>query len=319
VEIWQEVRDRLVFSENRFHEWVERERRVRVRPFFLLRDDGEQVYVEADEDAFVVGALETSYPIDKPLWRTRAAGVHGGENVYAYGDLFSGPQPRAHGGYRDGTGWVLRPPRAGRMLLATEALRERYEKRIKFLRRWAIVLSIGFCVAHPFLSGPFLAAELFGVHTTGKVVYLEYHGGRHTGGSSGDCVLKARAEDGLLIVDSVPQETYEALKPALERGEEVTIPLLRTGSFQVASYLGKQAYVSGFWLVAWVALAVGAVLGITFLYKSRFAWYDKEKLTEYGGSGSWKEMRPAAPILPHRDLSEGERPDASTAAPREPV
>jgi hypothetical protein len=294
VEITQVVRNHTSKG-NRWHTWEEAYRRVRSKPFYLVRGDGQTVYVEPGESALVVDSLETKYPTDMPIGRVRWADVRREEIFYAYGDLVEGLHPRAQEGYRGGPGWMLRRPPSGRMLLATEAIRDRYKGRVSFLRRAGLFLAVTFCALHAVFTAPFVAASLFGTHTTAEVTSSGQYMTRTKGNTTTHYWITVRADDGFTLKEYVERDLYDVLANAKARGP-VTVPLLRVGSWEGACFVGDQPYVYGAWVFFGTVGLVITLLVMRFTYTTSFAWYDRKKVNEHGGPGHWDKTGPTAPV-----------------------
>jgi hypothetical protein len=59
--------------------------------------------------------------------------------VFILGTMTRAPDPKL-GGYRESSeGWVLRPPREGRMLISTDPLEDRHRRRVAIWRNLALV------------------------------------------------------------------------------------------------------------------------------------------------------------------------------------
>lgn len=104
------------------HEWKERSRDVRVRPFTLARADGVQVRVEPDERLAIHDGMLRIERLSVAR-RDRVAEVLPGAEVHVSGvlDGASRATRAREGAYREaGTPPVLRPPRPGRMIVSTE-------------------------------------------------------------------------------------------------------------------------------------------------------------------------------------------------------
>jgi hypothetical protein len=217
---------------------------------------------------------------------------------HAYGDLHVGHHPRAAEGYRDGAGWILRRPRSGRLLLATNSVENRYDARIKFLRRWAGVMAFLWCVFHGWCTAPFVAAVVFGRRTTAEIVRANrnaIHNSR--GGSHWVYALTATAPDGFSLDQTVTADAYAHIARLQLKGETVTVPLIRTGNWKDASYLGTEPYAYIFPVGLALIWSLSALLGLGRGYASTSAWYDSTKFVERC-DGVWEETRPEVPIAP---------------------
>jgi hypothetical protein len=298
IDIEQEVKNHTS-KNSRWHVWTEKTRDVRASAFYLVREDGESIYVEPDRGVLVADSIETRYPDDKPMRRLRVADVKRGEYYYAHGDLHRAAHPRARGGYRDGIGWVLRPSRRERMILATDAVAARYEGRAAFLRKHALWSAAFFVVLHAFFTLPFLSASLFGQRTTTHVVKTATYVTHNKNSTTTHYALDTRMADGFTMREDVPRDLYLAIGRRIASGASVDVPIVRTGDWEAATFLGEP-YVTVFWLFFGPITLVVSLLIQSVAYRRAHAWYDQKILEEHGGSGHWVETRPGTPIDPSR-------------------
>jgi hypothetical protein len=294
IDIDQVVTDRS--SKNgRWHTWDETDRTTRKTPFYLAREDGETIYVDPPDDVLVVDELETKYPIKAPRTRIRFADVRRGETFFVYGDLDRGPHPRAQSAYRDGDGWILRSPRQ-RMLLATDAIRERYRARVSYLNLVGGFLALMFVLAHVLITRPFLEAALFGTHTSGNVIDHRTWVTTHKGNQTTHYSLTAQTPDGLVLTQEVSRRLFDAMVPTQPDQDAATIPVLESGHSPSSSFIGLEPTLLGFWLFGGVMVSITAAIFTVMGYRTRVPWYDRPKLNEHGGSGYWIEPRPQNPV-----------------------
>jgi hypothetical protein len=295
IDIDQKVHDHS--SKNgKWHTWDESDRSTKRAPFYIVRDDGETIYVEPPRDLLVVDSLETKYPIDAPRRRIRVSDVRRGERFFVYGDLDRGAHPRARGAYRDGSGWIMRSPRQ-RMLLATDAIRGRYKERIAYLYLVGGIWAAIFVLAHAFVTAPFLKAALFGTRTTGTVIDHRTWVTTNKGQSTTHYGLTVQTADGLILSQEVERPLFDAVSPAKPGDvEAATIPVLEAGRSERTSYLGYEPNLPGFWIFIGALVSIVAIILTVSGYRSRVPWYDRQKLDEHGGEGSWVEPRPHNPV-----------------------
>jgi hypothetical protein len=286
-----------------WHTWTEVSRSVRASPFYLIMDDGTPVYVEPGENVTVAADLEASrceFPEKKPSWRFRHVEVRRGERWYAFGDLQRASHPRAGSAYRDGAsgiGWVLRAPQDGRVLVATEAIRQRYEERIGALRGWAASLAALFTVAHLIFTVPFLAAALFADRQTATVVgEREYKTPNRGGGSSRHYELRVRTDDGFTFAREVCKTTYEDARREGSEDAPVRVPIVRYGRSPAASFLGEEALFPNLWLFLGPFVEGMLLLLAVVRYREGMPWYDRRNVVEAVQGGHWVETRPERPI-----------------------
>jgi hypothetical protein len=302
VDIQQTVKDRRSKNDE-WHEWRETTRNLRSAPFYLVQPNGEAVYVEPGPDLRVVDALANEYPADTPYRRVRAAAVRRGEELYAYGDLHSGAHARTRTPYRDGgTGWILKAPRTGPMLFATQIIRDRYTARISSVRHIAFALFVVFGALHTIFTLPYVAAAILGRSEMGYVIDVHDWA---TADKHGRVVhqygLTVQAEDGFALTRHVSYATYAVVTSVFARGDTAVVPLLRTLDWDVASFVGDRPSIpEAFPMLGLVAIGVALGVGIVF-YRQNTAWYDRQRLVERGGPGKWIETRPRHPIDPNRN------------------
>jgi hypothetical protein len=285
---------------SRWHTWNEIDRRIASRPFYLQLPGGEPVYVEPDPGALVVDEIESRYPLDRPRCRTRTADVRRGEMFYVYGDLARGAHPRARSAYRDGSGWVLRAPRDGRMLLATSALQHRYRDRARFVALFAILAVPVFVVFHAMFTYPYVAARLNGQVVSAELdrvwTYETTYKGRTRTHYALRIVAPGRAPEGY----EVDQVTYDWAEAAAHADTPAKVPAV-VSPWTSTVFLGPEPYVSPFAGIMGALLVVAASGGGLFVFFTKAPWYDRKRLNERGGSGHWVEPRPGAPVeLPRR-------------------
>jgi hypothetical protein len=282
-----------------WHTWQEVARRVQASPFYLVPPEGETVYVEPDERVLVVDAIETKYPLDAPLRRRRVADVRRGEEFFVYGELVRGPHPRAQSAYRDGVGWVLRAPRGARMLLANEAIGDRYPKRAKFLLAWGLVVGLVGGGLNAWLTWPFVAASIAGEASSAQVTDSWTYNTTHKGKTTTHYAIRVRLADGRTVEDTFSRATYEwAHGP---RDLPLTIPVVRAQGWTSAVFFGTTPYVLLPWAMMGTFVALFTAATLVSAYRGRLAWYDRKTLDDYGGKRRWNETRPHVAIDPSVD------------------
>jgi hypothetical protein len=302
VDIHQRVENRT--SKNaRWHIWKESFRQMRARTFNLAHRDGATILVEEEgNDVFVVDSLTTAYPQDKPSMRVRSATVRQDEEVFVYGDLHGGP---SGGAYRGGSTFVLRPPRGKRILVATEAMRDRYRQRVRHLSRAGLLLAVLFCVVHVVVTMPFVLAAALGKEETATVINARTYVTHGKGGPHTHYVMTARASDGFTLEGEVSRWVYASASRSVSAREPLTVPMVRTSDWQWASYLGSEAHISIVALLFGIVFAITATAIALERYRYKLAWYDRKTLVEHGGSDHWIETRTVdgrgPPIDPLRD------------------
>lgn len=286
---------------SRWHEWKETSRRVAARAFRLVREDGQSVLVQPANDVLVVDALTTSYPDDRPMARVRSAVVRAQEEVYVYGDLVGGAGGDA---YRGGSAFVVQSPRRGRMLVATEAMRDRYRARIRHSWRTGIGHAIVFLIFHGAFTTPFLAAMVAGTREEAALTNPRTYVTRGKHGPIHHWELTARAADGFPVTGEVDRDTYVSVTRDWPTSA-TSIPILRVDHSGWASYLGSEPTIHFAVLLFGFVGALVMVAATIGGYERSAPWYDRKRVGEHGGTGHWVETRRlgggGSPIDPSRN------------------
>jgi hypothetical protein len=262
--------------------WVEEERSVAVRPFYLVLPQGTRVRVEPDEHVLVVDALETKEAGLVEGERERWALLENGDRVSVSGVL-SGSEPQVRGaGYRaSGEAEAMRlvpPPRGERMLVSSEPPPERYVRRATLHRAWAWRFVVALTVFHCVVFGAFHRSLLFGTATdavileTGEraVTGARYRG---TGGMTHEinAVTVRHPETGR----EVTLETSVDLHG--ENGRRVMVRYV-PGTTLIS--LGE--YPTERFLACVLAGAAVLLLGIVYVVHARrsLLWYERRRVVE---------------------------------------
>jgi hypothetical protein len=272
------------------HQWTERARRTSVHPFCLARDTGNDIYVESPKSVLVIDTLKTSHAQDRPEHRVLSAVVRRGQEVYVYGTLESDFHAHAGAGYRGAAEvWTLRGPKRGPMLVATDAIGDRYFGRIAHHRVVGTVFGVVFLLYNVIVTLPFFLATIFGVHTSATVTFVQ--GCEHPYKlKREEPMLTLRAADGSTWSQDVEFSVCRKAKGDLEARTSVAVPVMRTFDWAPASYVGNfptlpaALYVGGY--LSAVAFAV-----CVFSHRESFAWYDKRKIRETA-EGRWDGVTP---------------------------
>lgn len=290
VEIVQEANDHTLRN-SKWHTWEERQRDVRVRPFYLRCDDGQVVLVEPSRDVLVIDDLELVATPHLPRRRIQRCVVDAGETVVVYGDLHRAHHPRAQGTYRDaGEGFVLRAPDAGRMVLATDAIKVRHSERAASLHTWFRFCGALWLAFAMFVLAPFALAITVGRHENAR---LDWESNVVIGGNvlSQNHHVETVTTAERKIAGDVPPETFEAIRKAHFWAEgPVSVPVILNPP-PFGGYLGREPSLG-------VAPVIGSLFAWAFLFfalwahhRTKYAWYDREKLSEEGGPGHYEEVR----------------------------
>jgi hypothetical protein len=156
------------------HRWSEQRRTVEAKPFYVTRANGERVRVEPDSRVLLVDRLDATerQAIDQ---RVRRARLSPGEHVFVLGVMTRAADPKL-GGYRESAeGWVLRPPRGERMLISTEPLEDRHQRRARIWRNLALITAALLLVWHGLLFAHVHRLRWHGRPLTAVAVHKEWN------------------------------------------------------------------------------------------------------------------------------------------------
>ena len=286
LEIEQSGREQ--FTKGRWvHRWTEEKRQLRVRPFYLVRPNGERVRVEPDDHVLLVDRLDETENLG-PGWRRRRAALRAGDTVSVQGTLARGFDP-SQGGYRDGgEGWVLKPTRGTRMELSTEQLGDRHQKRAATFGRLALILTALILISHVALFGRFHLLRLDGDHVTAAVTdHDAYRAWVRSRINWGHWIehyrITAAFRDGggstHLLVDEVSPCFFADVANGLNEAPFVVSRHL-PAFYQVGSEPSEE---SGK-LVMFVLLVLASCLAASAVVSGTRPWYERKRVVE-GGSG----------------------------------
>jgi hypothetical protein len=215
-----------------FHTWKETAREHTSEPFTLVLDDGTQVDVEPGPGVFLVDQLtQASQP--GTTTRVMRASLDHGERVFVEGTLKKAlGASRGDEGYRgSSTRWTLTPPPTGPMLLCTESLEARHERRERFWR-YVVISLLGVLTATQLLAfDSFWPLMRHGVRCDVEITSITEHvtSGRHTvhhhyaAGTTRVCAGHPDLE-GLPVMDEVGRNASRALR----EGDHVPFVVLAT-------------------------------------------------------------------------------------------
>ena len=148
--------------------WREIDRRVEVEPFTLVLASGMRVRVEPDPDVFLVDKLVVS---TRGNPRTRRASLDNGELAYVDGVLERDWKPQTDASQvKDGNALYRDAPPAGfvmtngveRMLISTEPLSRRHQRRSDAHRLMAILVGLLFVLMNTVMFGSTHVVNLAG-------------------------------------------------------------------------------------------------------------------------------------------------------------
>lgn len=277
---------------SKWHTWEETERAIEAHSFYLTPldeapgdDRGEAILVEPSDNVFVVDEIETRDVPGAIGQRVRVCEVSEGEVFSAYGTLVRGAHPRGRATYRDSEqGWILKPPRTGKMVLASETIDARYSKRASFVRTWTAVLTVAWALFNGIFAVPFLAAAAFGEHEIAEVTSFRTWVTRSKNSTTTHYAVNVLTESGHRFEREVSGRTYYGLE-RLHVATGVRVPVVQAFEWESASYLGDHPTMNG--IVLFIGLtAAGLSAGFFYSgYRGAYAWYDKRRLSEQGGKG----------------------------------
>ncbi|MBL8605454.1 MAG: hypothetical protein JNK72_26220 [Myxococcales bacterium] len=149
-----------------FHQWNEKARQVRARPFYLRHPSGARVRVEPGQQVVLIDRLSQRAWVEPAVRRMRAS-LAPGSFVLVEGTLSTGHDPEnaaAQGGYRDGAlGWSMVPRPDGSMEVCCEPPARRHALRARGLGRslkWAaLTMILGLAPAVGFFSRLVLGSD----------------------------------------------------------------------------------------------------------------------------------------------------------------
>ncbi|MDI1475449.1 hypothetical protein [Polyangium sp. y55x31] len=264
------------------HKWTEKKRRVMVAPFYLRLASGERVRVEPRDDVFLVDEMDGLIRVNLKT-RIRYAELTPGERVYASGVLSRAPDPEAQpgAGYRSGReGFVLRPPRSGRMLLSSQPLGERFLERARFHERWAMWIVLASLSFHIIFLG-YHVRRWAGTDTTATIRKLDHYVTENDDTVTHHYRVWLSPRDGVTVDDEVDETDFAWM----HEGQIVPVRLVE-GSLASNTTIGGHLTTHG---LAWavVPLLFGVWLAYHLREHATRPWYEREVVDT--GSGKLEE------------------------------
>ncbi|MDI1444053.1 hypothetical protein [Polyangium sp. 6x1] len=264
------------------HKWTEKNRRVLVAPFYLRLASGDRVRIEPRDDVFLVDEMDGLVRVDLKS-RTRYAELTPGEGVYASGVLSRALDPEAQPGaaYRSGReGFVLRPPRSGRMLLSSQPLGERFHERARFHGRWAMWIVLSALAFHIMFLG-YHIRRWAGRDTTATIQKLDHYVTESDDTITHHYRVWLSPREGVSVDDEVEQEDFAWM----HEGQILPVRL-------VEGALASNTTIGGHLTVHHLAWSVVPLLfGVWLTYRLREnatrPWYEREVVDT--GSGKLEE------------------------------
>ena len=254
------------------HRWTEVDRRVRVRPFYLLHVSRARIRVEPDDNVYLVDEMDGMILVNRAR-RTRTAELTPGERVNVRGVLERGPDPEIRGrAYRDDQqGWVLRPPPGDRMLISSEPLGARFLARARFHAFWAILVAVMFAPVQVVLM-PFHLALWSGETVQASVVVTDMTTGKDSDDAPYEYWLRATAptaQGPIEINDEISRVDFEKTKAGQAIWARVVPSVPRY------SHIGSTASLHLGWLaLAGVLVFVRAIYAMTS--HATLPWYQRK-------------------------------------------
>jgi hypothetical protein len=259
--------------------WEEVDRRVEMRPFYLLLRSGERVRVEPDGRAFLVDAMDGMIVV-KENARTRFAELSPNEQIHAVGLLRRGHDPEvAPTGYRGGgDGWVLRAEPDGELLLSSEPLEQRFRRRARAARWMALVATL-FAAALAGVVSPYLARVALGEHASGTVLGAQRHKDEDSVSYRVDVQM-----DRFQLSLSCDEATYDRVDKVPK-----SVPVIFVRAWPSASLLGEENGMHAGDLAVGVVFLGLAAAALARIRSKSTAWYEGKlvdkgngKLAEHG-------------------------------------
>jgi hypothetical protein len=248
--------------------WLERERRVEARPFYLRHASGKRIRVEPTRAVELVDDMDGVIRVDLTK-RTRTAELVPGEEVFVHGRLGLDTD-RRHGA--GGPELVIRPSEFGRLLLSTEPLGDRFRRPMRKERSFALGASLALVVTCLFAS-PYLASLVAGRVGSAVVTELKVVVHSDDDGTSTCHRVEARLREVAAesIVQCVSEDDYAKLKVGM------VVPARITESRAVgwsSAELGSEATAS---VAVQFALLLALFAGGFYLGRNRHrGWYAQQ-------------------------------------------
>jgi hypothetical protein len=258
------------------HQWSENAREVTVRPFHVIRPNGERIRVEPDDGVFLVDRLDGfDESARSATSRVRTATLIQNEPVCVTGTLVPGFDPQ-QGGYRDSaSALVLRPSRSERMLISTEPLAERHKRAASDHSLFAVVTVLVMLVVHGGMFLRFNALSLLG-----KSAELTI-----TGSDSYRVWVKPKNHHGhwethyTIVAGNLSDECSLELYNAVEARRVATAPFLVAEPFYQLGLRPTEEYGK---LLLIVLIVLGYTAAALAWILSRRPWWDRARINDRG-------------------------------------
>lgn len=271
-----------------YHTWSETSREQHVERFDLMLETGEVVAVEPGEHVFLVDQLRVAQ--QSGTSRVMEAELSNGERAFVEGVLSrkaGGPGAVGGGDYRGGGGyvWTLRPPTSAPMLICTETLEGRHERRETAWRNTGIVIAGVFVLAQLFAFTTFWPLMTHGARCDAEISSLEHYVTRGSRGSRNHHYVVhahlARCPQGDAFLESaVSDEVGDDTWSLLHEGDVVPFVFLPEDPSRCA--FGDHAGLRPT-TVFFGAAAILFMLLFAWSYLRRgLAWYEQRKVVHTG-------------------------------------
>lgn len=263
------------------HQWTEVDRRYTVAPFEVRTERGDLVRVEPDANPMLVSLLTETLQHDR-VTRTRVAHVKPGDAVTVIGAQTATGDPRAASlGYRGSAeGTVLRAPRGGRMIVATEALDEAYGDRAALHRNWAVTFASLLLGVNALFYAGYWARFADGRPTLVTVTERDTYITRSKNGASTHYRIRGTGRiDGeeFTVVESINPTAYARIRP----GDRVPFLVVRGNS--TFTEPGTTATVNGLCVVFVGIIFAGFAFGYAGHASATSPWYWRRRWHDVAG------------------------------------
>lgn len=269
------------------HTWTEFDRTQSTRPFRLRIPGGTGVFVEPGAEVFLVDDLVQKERIDSTT-RVMCAELTHGEEVTIEGVLTREMRPSSdgEGDYRgQQKSWVLRPPSHGKMLLSTEPLPVRHEKRARFWMLTCAACCLFFALAHTGLyASGFWRLVMNSECSDVEVIDHRHwttrgrHGQRHHTSIVGRVTGLCTGGEGRTPIGTAIDEEVSAHYP-----EGAHVPFQVEAGDPSKYRLGSGVGLSS--LEWWILVIASIVLGVWGYtqHRAALAWYETKLKQSYPG------------------------------------
>ncbi len=269
--------------------WKEAYRRVKVHPFYLRHASGQRIRVEPSEDVTLVDEMDGVIRVNLAR-RVRFAELTPGEEIFAHGQLEQSTDPEA-GGYRGGgSALVLRPRRDGQLLLSSEPLGERFRRRQRHHRGFAVAAALLLVGANLFVVSYF-ASLAAGVPGRARITDLKHIDNSDSDGESHTyrVWLDLQTPRRAAFTDDVSASLFKRLRVGMELPARHT-PTLVIGSTRVGA---GATYHGGLLLPLLLPVFV---LGVVYLLMGAgpLTWHEGQELND-SESGRLADSVPRPP------------------------